>query len=534
MDVARAVRERRAGGSVEAFTFRARVLYGLANAIATPGLGTVAATVTVHCAQPFTRRKCWTPMADSSLTFTSACELAAMIRRREVSPVEVTDHFLRRIERLNPKLNAFLAVAGTQAVSAARAAEQALVGGAPLAPLHGVPVAVKDLEFTEGLRSTGGSLVYRDLVPDEDSVMVGRLKRAGAIVLGKTNTPEFGSHSEAWNRLGDDCRNPWDSSLTSGGSSGGSAAAVAAGLAPLATGSDGAGSIRVPASFCGVYGLKPTFGSVPQHGGYLGIPLFGVSGPVARTVRDAALWLDVTAGYDARDPNSSRREPPGFLDGLGQSVDGLRVAWSADLDLVATAPEVHAATESAARTFESLGCRVEAAAPVIEHDYFLLSEPIRNADKHAAFGDLLESHAGALTPYIRSILELGAGVTGRQYSQCLRYLERLRARMADFFERYDLLLTPTTPFPAFPVRQPPHQRVRDRDLPDDASSILLTLVWNLTGQPAANVPCGVTSAGLPVGLQIIGGHGEDLTVLRASAAFEQHRPWAGRVPPVAG
>ena len=473
-------------------------------------------------------------MADSTLTFISACELAAMIRRREVSPVEVVDHFLRRIERLNPQLNAFLAVAEAQAVPDAKAAEQALVGGAPLAPLHGVPVAVKDLEFTEGLRTTSGSLVYRDLVPDEDSAMVERLKRAGAIVLGKTNTPEFGSHSEVWNRLGDDCRNPWDPSLTSGGSSGGSAAAVAAGLAPLATGTDGAGSIRVPASFCGVYGLKPTFGTVPQHGGFLGIPMFSAPGPITRTVRDAALWLDVTAGYDPRDPNSSRREPPSFLDGLGQSVDGLRVAWSADLDVAATAPEVQAAIESAARRFEALGCQVEAAAPVIEYDYFLLSEPVRNADKYAAFGDLLDSHTDALTPYIRSILGLGAGVTGRQYSQCLRYLERLRARLADFFERYDLLLTPTTPFPAFPVRQPPHQKIDDRDLPANASSILLTLVWNLSGQPAANVPCGVTSAGLPVGLQIIGRHGQDLTVLRASAAFEQIQPWAGLVPPDAG
>ncbi len=471
-------------------------------------------------------------MVESSSAFTPASELAAMIGSKAVSPVEAVERLLRRIERLNPLLNAYLTVAGERAMAAARAAEKAVADGAELGPLHGVPVAVKDLEFTEGLRSTGGSLAYGDFVPGEDAALVERLKRAGAIVLGKTNTPEFGSHSEVRNRLGDDCRNPWDTSRTSGGSSGGSAAAMAAGMAPLATGSDGAGSIRVPASFCGVYGLKPTFGLVPQHGGFLGIPMFGTSGPLSRTVRDAALWLTAAAGHDVRDPNSSRRPPPDFVACLGGGpVAGLRIAWAAELGGARVAPEVRAAAESAARIFESLGCRVEEAAPEVEHDYFLLSEPIRNADKYAAFGDLLDSNADALTPYIRSILELGAGVTGRQYSRCLRYLERLKARCAAFFERYDLLLTPATPFPAFPVRKPPRQTIHDRAVPADASAILLTLVWNLTGQPAASLPCGLTAEGLPVGLQMIGARWRDATVLRASAAFEQARPWAAMVPP---
>ena len=470
-------------------------------------------------------------MADPSLTFISAFELAAMIKSKAVSPVEVADQLLRRIERLNPRLNAYLAVPEEEAISAARAAEKAVMSGAPLGPLHGVPVAVKDLEFTKGIPTTGGSLVYNEFVPDKDAAMVERLKHAGAIVLGKTNTPEFGSHSEAWNRLGDDCRNPWDVSRTSGGSSGGSAVAMAVGMAALATGTDGAGSIRIPAAFCGVYGLKPTFGLVPQYGGFLGIPMFSTSGPISRTVRDAALWLTVTAGHDPRDPNSTRRGPSNFLDSLGGSVDGLRIAWSADLGFLEVTAEVRAMAESAALTFESLGCTVEQANPIIEHDYFLLSEPIRNADKYAAFGDLLDSHADALTPYVRAILELGADVTGCQYSLCLRYLERLEARFAEFFERYDLLLTPATPFPAFPLRRPPRQKIHGRDLPANASAILFTLLWNLTGQPAASVPCGFTCEGLPIGLQIVGRRWQDATVLRASAAFERVRPWADVVPP---
>ena len=470
-------------------------------------------------------------MAEPFLNFIPAFELAAMIKSKAVSPVEVVGHLLRRIERLNPRLNAYLAVPEAQALLAAKTAEKAVISGAKLGPLHGVPVAIKDLEFTKGIQTTGGSLVYEDFVPDRDAAMVERLKQAGAIVLGKTNTPEFGSHSEVWNRLGDDCRNPWDLSRTSGGSSGGSAVAMAVGMAALATGTDGAGSIRIPAAFCGVYGLKPTFGLVPQYGGFLGIPMFSTSGPIARTVRDAALWLTVTAGHDPRDPNAARRDPSNFLDSLRCPVDGLRIAWSADLGFLQVTAEARSMTESAARVFESLGCRVEEATPAIEHDYFVLSEPIRNADKYAAFGDLLDSHADALTPYIRAILELGADVTGLQYSRCLRYLESLKARSAEFFQRYDLLLTPATPFPAFPLRHPPRQTIDDRDLPANASTILLTLIWNLTGQPAATVPCGLTAEGLPMGLQIVGRRWHDATLLRASTAFEQAKPWVDVVAP---
>ena len=222
------------------------------------------------------------------LAFTPVHELIHLIHTRQLSPREVVEAFLERIARLDPDLNAYLTVAEEEARRAAAEAEAAAARTDRLPLLSGIPVAVKDLEFTKGLRTTGGSLAYREFVPREDSVVVERLRRAGAIILGKTNTPEFGSYGQTWNRLSDDCRTPWDRSRTSGGSSGGSAAAVAAGLAPFATGTDGAGSIRAPAAFCGVYGFKPSFGRIPMHGGFLGLPLHTCPGPLARSVRDAA------------------------------------------------------------------------------------------------------------------------------------------------------------------------------------------------------------------------------------------------------
>lgn len=469
-------------------------------------------------------------MRDKQLAFVSASEMADLIRAKKLSPVELVDGFLEQIHNLNPKLNAYLTVAETDARAAARAAEELLLRGAELPPLHGIPVAVKDLDYTKGIRTTGGSLVYRDFVSDEDAVIVERLKRAGAILLGKTNTPEFGSYGEVWNRLGDDCRNPWDLERTSGASSGGSAAAVAAGLAPLATGTDGAGSIRTPAAFCGVYGMKPMFGLVPLYGGFLGLPAHASAGPITRTVRDAALMLSVIAGHDGRDPNSQRQEPADFLRALQSPVGRLRIAWSPDIGFAKVDPEVRSLTQSAARVFESLGCVVEEVIPPIGEDFHRIAEPVRNADKYAAFGHLLETRPDDLMPYIKSVFERGRKVTGSEYSRSLRGIERLRARMADFFERYDLLLTPTNPVAAFPIRQPP-QKIDGEEVPLNASTTLLTMPWNLTGQPAASVPCGFSGEGLPVGLQIIGRLGEDTTVLKASAAFEQARPWANIIPP---
>lgn len=468
-------------------------------------------------------------MPRGSLSFAPASELAQLIKTRKLSPVELVDHILRRIDEWNPKLNAYLTVAEAEARSAARAAEDAVMRGDELPPLHGVPLSVKDLCFTKGIVTTGGSLMFRDFVPDEDCVAVERLYRAGATLLGKTNTPEFGLSATTENRLGDHCRNPWHLERTPGGSSGGAAAAVACGLGPLALGSDGGGSIRIPSGFCGVYGLKPTRGRVPGYGGFGGFELFADIGPIARTVRDAALMLRVMAGHDRRDPTSLREQPSDFA-ALDGELQTLRLAWSPDLGYARVDPEVRSTAQSAAHAFESLGHEVEEATPAID-DPFAIFSPIMLADQYAACGHLLREHADQLVPYVKSTLRGGADVPGFHYSQALRALERFRMQMADFFERYDLLLTPTNAVPAFPVGHRPEQ-IDNQKVDTLWGPFPFTVPFNLTGQPAANLPCGFSTEGLPIGLQVIGRWGEETTVLRASAAFERARPWADKTPPL--
>ena len=468
-------------------------------------------------------------MSKNSIAYTDATELAGLIKTRQVSPVEVVDTFLRRIEALNPRLNAFLTVTAEEAIQAAREAEQALGKDGNLPPLHGVPVAIKDLEETRGIRTTYGSLVYEDFVPDEDSIIVERLRRAGAIILGKTNTPEFGQSNTTENRLGEDCCNPWDTTRTSGGSSGGSAAALAAGLCPLAVGTDGGGSIRVPAAYCGVFGMKATHGRVPA--GDDGWALFSDAGPMSRTVRDAALMLKVVAGRDPRDSLSIREAPPDFLSALDGEVKGLRVGWSPDLGFAAVDQEVLSITRSAVGLLEEMGCRVEEATPDCGEPFEIFATIVL-ADTYADKGDLLDDHADKLMRYVKSTLEHGQKITGAQYAQALRRLWRFRARMQDFFDRYDLLVTPATAVPAFPLRQRP-TLIADREVAKLWGAAPFTATFNLTGNPAASVPCGFSSDGLPIGLQVVGRWGEDLTVLRVSAALEQARPWTGKIPAIA-
>ncbi|MCH8186905.1 MAG: amidase, partial [Chloroflexi bacterium] len=265
---------------------------------------------------------------DENLAFAPASELRSLIANKQVSPVELTELYFERIDRLDPKLNAYLTLTRDEAMESARAAEQAVVRGDELGPLHGLPISIKDLEMTKGIRTTGGSLAFKDRVPAEDSIVVERVRKAGAVVLGKTNTPEFGLLGETRNRLGDDCRNPWNVERTSGGSSGGAGAAVVSGLCSLATGSDGGGSVRIPASFCGVYGIKPTQGRVPRYSG-TSAPIVAnqtsQSGPMSRTVEDSALLLQVLAGHDSRDPTSLRDSPPDFVAALDRDIRGLRI-----------------------------------------------------------------------------------------------------------------------------------------------------------------------------------------------------------------
>ena len=454
-------------------------------------------------------------------------ELAQLIASRKVSPVELTEACLRQIDSLNPALNAFLTVCGDEALQSAREAEA--TAGPDSLPLHGIPVAVKDLEATKGVRTTFGSLVFKDWVPDQDTIIVERLKKAGAIVLGKTNTPEFGESTSTENRLGDDCRNPWDTGRTSGGSSGGSGAALASYMCPLATGSDGGGSIRIPSSFCGVYGIKPTHGRVPTRDN--GWSLFSDPGPMSRTVRDSALMLNLVAGHDSGDSLAIRAAPPNFLDALDGEVKGLRIAWSSDLGFGVVDPEVLSVARETAELFEGMGCTLEDAAPDTGAPFEIFGTIVIVED-FVASGVLLKSHADELMGYVKSTIEAGSRATGADYARAMAKLWKFRARMEDFFEDHDLLLTPTTAIPAYPIGGRPREVMGQR-VNKLWGATPFTASFNLSGNPAASVPCGFSSDGLPIGLQIVGRWGDEMSVLRASAALEKARPWVDKVPDIA-
>ena len=466
------------------------------------------------------------------LVYAPVGQLRQLLDSRRVSSAELTELYLRRMSFLNPKLNAFLTVTAEKAMASARAADQLMQDGQAANPFLGIPICIKDLEATRGIRTTLGSLVFRDTIPEVDSVVAERVRMSGAVLLGKTNTPEFGLQGTTENRLGDPCRNPWNLERTSGGSSGGAGAAVAAGMCPIATGSDGGGSIRNPSSFCGLFGIKPTLGRVPRAGG-LGRPapnLTSQAGPLARTVRDAAMLLQVLAGHDARDPRSLRDLPRDYLANLDDGVRGLRIAWSPDLGYATVDPEVVAITAKAARIFEELGCSVDQPS-------FQLDDPttafrtIFYTNNFASYGHLLQESPEELTDNSRLCLEQGSQTTGADYAEALRAVEVLRACVEDLMESYDLLLSPTMAVPPFPIGQPP-QRIGGKEVQPSSSYSPLTRPFNLTGHPAASIPCGFSNEGLPIGLHIIGRLEDEATVLRASAAFEQARPWAQHRPAI--
>lgn len=472
---------------------------------------------------------------DAELAFAPAAELRRLIDNGEVSCVELTELFYQRIEDFNPQLNAYLTLCPERALAAARRAQDVVQRGESRGPLHGIPVSVKDLELTEGVTTTLGSALFRDRVPEYDSVVVERVKAAGAIILGKTNTPEFGLSGTTENQLGEPCRNPWDTTRTPGGSSGGAAAALAAGLCTLATGSDGGGSIRIPASFSGVFGIKPSQGRVPRYGGY-GRPAanhFSQSGPMSRTVADTALLLQVLSGPDPRDPTSMRETPPDFTAQLHQGVKGWRIAWSPDLGYAGVEPEVLRLTETAARVFTELGATVESPQLEIENPFAAFWDVFATAS-YTSYGHLLAARGSEFTDYGRRALQHGMAVTGADLSRALLRVDQLRRQLETFFDDYDLLLTPTMPTPAFPLEQRPTV-IGGQEVDPFWGYLPFTFPINMTGQTAASIPCGFSadapSQGMPIGLHIVGPHGSEAKVLQAAAAFEQARPWQDKRPP---
>ena len=468
-------------------------------------------------------------MSDTDITRLTAVELAAAIRRKQLSPVEVVGAFLKRIEAVNPVLNAYCTVTAGAAREAAREAEAAVVRGDSLGPLHGVPVSIKDLIFTRGVRTTFGSRIYEDFVPDEDAVVVERLKRAGAIVLGKTNTPEFGFMGVTDNLLFGPTRNPWHLQRHAGGSSGGAAAQVVAGLGPLAVGSDGGGSIRIPSSFCGAFGLKPSYGRVPRGPGLPDWQTLSHIGPITRTVADAALMMAVIAGPDERDRLTLPDDGTRFYPLEPVDLKGWRIAWSPDLGNAPVEPDVLAATTTALDVFTELGAEVEE----VELDRgplgfaFATIWAVTFASKLA---DSLPEWRDRMNPRLVEMVERGMAVPATDYARAALAREALWDRLRPVFERYDLLLTPTTAVPAFDVTRYEVTEIAGVKGSPNLDWTPFTYPFNFTGQPAASVPCGWTAEGLPVGLQLVGRRFADVTVLQAAAAFEEARPWADRHP----
>ena len=463
------------------------------------------------------------------LAYTSAYKLEQMIRSKQLSPVELMEIVLDRIKTISPQLNAYLTVCEEDAMSAARQAEQDVMDNKELGPLHGLPISIKDLIPTKGIRTTMGSLVYKDWVPESEGTAMQRIRKSGAIVVGKTNAAEIGTAIQTRNKLGDDCRNPWDTRMTPGGSSGGAAASMAAGISPLSLGSDGGGSVRIPASFCGIFGMKPSYGRVPKDYADWGMSHTLTFGPFSWEVRDAAMMMNVLSGPDGLDYTCIRSQPPDFVASIEQEPRKLRIAWTPDMKFaVSVDSEIRTAVEAAAKTFAKMGHQVEQAVPETGMPFMTFDATISTRNS-IPLGFLLDEHPDDIMCYNRLQFETGRNVSGIELANAWVHVEKIRWAYRDFFDKYDLLLTPTTAIPAFPVGK------KDRSLGRgffDWAFTPFTCIFNLTGSPAASVPCGFTSAGLPIGLQIIGPLEDDVTVMKAAAAFEKARPWSAKKPPV--
>jgi len=466
---------------------------------------------------------------DAELCFAGARRLAQMIRARKVSASEVMRAFIAQIERVNPKVNAIVTFLPEQALKEAKKLERK---GARLGPLAGLPIAYKDLIDTRGIRTTKGSLVYRDHVPAEDHSLVERLRAAGAITLGKTNTPEFGAGSQTFNAVFGATRNPYDLSKTCGGSSGGAAVAVACGMLPFADGSDLAASLRNPANYCNVVGFRPTPGRVPNYPAANAWDTQPVLGPVGRTVADAAFLLAGMAGPDPRVPISITEPGKAFAKSLARNFRGARVAWSASLGGLPMDERVLRALAPQRKVFASIGCVMEDAEPDFDGATEAF-ETLRALSFSLRLAPLLRTHRGELKDTVVWNIEQGLRLDGERIARAERLRTELFQRMRRFFERYDFLVAPVNQLPPFPV---------ELDYPREIAGVAMGnyLDWmkscyyvTISSHPAISVPAAFTDDGLPVGIQIVGRYRDDFGVLQLAQAFEQATQVWKRRPAIA-
>jgi aspartyl-tRNA(Asn)/glutamyl-tRNA(Gln) amidotransferase subunit A len=463
-------------------------------------------------------------MPSSELHYATIEELAGPIQQQEISPLELTEAALQRVEALNERLGVFITVTADQARAAAKQAEQEIKRGEYRGPLHGIPVSLKDLYNTAGVRTTSGSKILADYVPTEDATSVTRLREAGAVILGKTNLHEFAFGPTGINPHYGTTRNPWDPERVPGGSSGGSGVAVAVGMGCASMGSDTGGSIRIPATLCGVVGLKPTYGRVSRHGVF---PLAWSAdhvGPLTRSVRDAAFVLDAIAGHDLRDPASSELPVPDVSEALSGEVGAMRAGVLQE-NLAGVEPEVRRLFDAAVETLRGLGLKVEAVS-VPEARY------AGGSNAATIFGEAGAIHQrwlgerpqdyGADT---RSRLELGAMMPAAHYIKGQQARSAIIAAFEPIWDQFDVLLLPTIPIVAPTIEAGLENRVRNQ-LTEN------TRLFNLLGAPACSVPCGLTSAGLPVGLTVAGRAFDEASVLEVGLAYERATGWTKQHPPV--
>jgi len=471
-------------------------------------------------------------MPDTDLCFSTAIELAGRIRAGDLSAREVMSAHLAQIERVNPIVNAIVTYLPERAMEGALAADEAQARGAELGPLHGLPIAHKDLVLTKGVRTTFGSPIYADFVPDQDALIVERLRDAGAIMLGKTNTPEFGAGSQTFNKVFGATCNPYDTSKTCGGSSGGAAVSVACGMLPIADGGDYGGSLRNPPNFCNVVGLRPSPGRVPTWPAELAWFPFPVEGPIARTVADVALMLSAMAGPDRRSPISIAEPGSLFARPLERDFRGTRIAWSRDLGCLPVDPRVTAAIDAHRYVFEDLGCIVEDGEP----DFAGADQAFHvwRAWRYSLrYGDMLKTKRHLLKDTIVWNTEQGLRLTGLEIVEAERVRTELYHRVREFMETHEFLILPVSQVPPFDISTEYVTEINGVKMSNYLEWMSSCYYISVTGLPAISVPCGFTPEGLPVGVQIVGRHGDDFGVLQLAHAFEAATHTWKRRPAVA-
>jgi len=467
----------------------------------------------------------------SDICFLTATETAALIRQKKLSALEVMEAHLRQIERVNPTVNAIVTLVADRALANARKADEAQARGAALGPLHGLPVAHKDLFDTAGIRTTYGSRIFKDHVPTQSSLIVERAQTAGAITIGKTNTPEFGAGSQTFNEIFGATRNPYDLAKTCGGSSGGAAVALACGMVPLADGTDNGGSLRNPAAFCGIVGFRPAPGRVPAPAVGNAWATLSVHGPMARTVPDVALFLSAIAGPDSRSPIAITEPGERFAGRLDRDFRGVRVAWFTDLGGIPFDRRVRAAVNAQRKVFEDLGCVVEDAEPDLTgaNEAYKVLRAWGFVSAHA---ENIRTHRDLIKDTILWEYERGLKLSASDLARATAQRAQVWDRMRIFLERYEYFIVPSTQVPPFDLAQEYVTEIEGVRMETYIDWMRCCYLITATEAPSLSMPCGYTPEGLPVGLQIVGRHRDEWSVLQMGYAYEQSTKANRRPPPI--